>query len=260
MKVTLIDIAALFGAAAWLPHILSWIYKWLSKPVLNLFSAPTIQIGYTNLGPIIHFTGTVVAKRKDAIVDKMTIKVVHEKGDSRTLTWGYLSEIQQQITSPTGISLEVSKGQLAIALKVSVLSPIDKVITFVDFEYWSTQRQHVSRVMDAFSYLEKSGEDKPLEALKKRKEVLDWIDYCKNSMYWKEGKYQAIVELTEVTSKSRQIEKFEFSLVKHEVEMLYANLGLIENNIIALAEPQIDDKKQQPIIWVWAYPEVKRIS
>lgn len=81
------EIAAYVGAAAWAPQIAKYLYQTYAKPKLKLISAPTVSIGYSSSGPIVNLTTSISADRKDAVIEKMTFSVVHEKGEERELTW-----------------------------------------------------------------------------------------------------------------------------------------------------------------------------
>lgn len=41
----LMDVIAILGALAWLPQILSWIYKWLRRPEVSIFHDSESEVG-----------------------------------------------------------------------------------------------------------------------------------------------------------------------------------------------------------------------
>jgi len=252
--------AAWIGAGAWVPQIAKWLHQRFAKPVIEIFSAPNVQIGYTNFGPVINLTSNIIAKRKDSIVDRITMEVTHGKGDSRTFTWVYLTETQQQITSYTGVAFEISKSQPAIALKVSTLAPVDKIIIFIDMEFQAVQRQHIAKILDTYNFLSKKDEKNALSELLNTKEVSDWLDFFRKSMYWKEGSYNVKVLLRDAGTRQPQVQQFEFSLARHEFEALNCNLGLVEKSVSEIIYPSSDEsKKVEPINWLWVRPEIRRI-
>jgi len=256
------DIAAWIGAGAWLPQIFSWFHQRYSKPILTILSVPTIEVGYTTFGNIINMTSFISTQRKDAIIEKIVIEVAHSKGETRVLTWKFLNEIQQQITSYSGESLEISKNQPAIALKVSTLTPAEKIIGFQDLEFQSEFKQYTSKVLDFYNFHKKKGEPDQNSALKNllnSREYSDLLDYYKKSMYWKEGDYIVNVRLKEITTGKFQDTKFKFTLAKSEIEILFRNLELLDKIIeLLVGMPLTEEKKKEPLTWGWAYPEIKR--
>src|SRR5712692_8959245 len=113
------DIAAWIGAAAWVPQVLGWVAKHLVKPTLKIISAPTVTVGYSDLGPVVFLNASISADQKDALIERISLEAVHEKGDSRALTWTWLTETPFQLAVPTGETMDLRKNQAAVALKVS---------------------------------------------------------------------------------------------------------------------------------------------
>ena len=121
------EIIAYIGAAAWLPQIGKWIYNSVAKSKLKIVSAPTVEIGYSTFGPIVNLTVAISVECRDALIEKITLKATHKKGEERHLTWKWLNGKQHQIQSATDAIAEVSKNQPAVALKVSTLSLAEKI-------------------------------------------------------------------------------------------------------------------------------------
>src|SRR5258706_5590049 len=123
--------AAFVGAAAWLPQIGQWLYGWLARPALRISSGPTIELGYqNNYGQIDNPSLAISTSRKDAVIERMTVEVRHEQGDTHLLTWVALNESFSEIRNPSGETLEVAKNQAAIALKISTLGLTEKKVLF----------------------------------------------------------------------------------------------------------------------------------
>jgi hypothetical protein len=251
------EIVAYIGAAAWLPQIISWIYKAISKPSLKFISSPTLELGYTTLGPILNLTSSISASKRDALIDKITLEVVHEKGETRLLTWSFLNEKQQEIRNYRGETAEITKNQPAIALKVPTITLAEKLIGFQDLEFQAKFKLHTNKLLELESFLKKESPDTAVK-LFTSKEFRDFLDFFKNQMYWKEGEYELSVVIHEVRLRNPYIERFSFSLTKTDVERLTENCSKLEKdakNFLNVSSEDSDLPK-----WNWVYPEVQSID
>ena len=251
------EIAAYIGAAAWLPQIISWIYKSFSKPNLKLISSPTLELGYTTLGPIINLTSSISAERRDALIDKITLQVVHEKGDKRILTWSFLNEKQQEMRNLKGETVEITKNQTAIALKVPTIALVEKLIGFQDVEFQTNFKLHINKISELQSFLKKDNPN-PSEKIFASKEFSDFLDFFKNQMYWKEGKYNLSVVIREVRLRNPYIENFYFTLSKNNVDRLHENCSKLEKDLKVSLNVSTDESDLPK--WNWIYPYVMPIN
>jgi len=255
------EIAAFIGAAAWLPQIASWIYKKYSKPVLKLILSPKLQLSYNIFGPIINFNCSISSQKKDALIEKITLKVTHEKGDTRFLTWTFLDEIQQQIRSYTGETAEVSKNQPAIALKVPTISLVEKLIGFQDRDFQKEFQIRADKVVETYNFLKDKHINTDAKAeLISTKEHKDLLDFFKSYMYWQEGNYLMEVIIKEVTVRKPFIEKFKFRLAKIDIESLNYNKTILEKILPALMKLPVEkDQKTELPTSNWINPTVESI-
>lgn len=250
------EIAAYIGAAAWLPQIISWLYKLISKPSLKLISSPTLELGYTTLGPIINLTSSISAERRDALIDKIVLQLHHEKGEKRILTWSFLNEKQQEIRSYKGETAEITKNQPAIALKVPTIALAEKLIGFQDLEFQATYKLHINKLAELQSFLKKDNPD-PAPKLFASRESSEFVNFFKAQMYWKEGNYDLSVVIREVRLRNPYVERFRFSLSKIDIERLQDNCSKLEKDLKAYLG--LSDDSELPK-WNWVYPQVQSIS
>jgi hypothetical protein len=170
--------------------------KSVAKPKLKIVSAPTVEIGYSTFGPIVNLTAAISVECRDALIEKITLKATHEKGEERHLTWKWLNEKQHQIQSATGEMAEVSKNQPAVALKVSTLSLAEKIIGFQDLEFQAKAQALIATLVEHYNYL-RGQSGNLIESLVKSKEFNQARDFFRSNMYWKEGRYTFEVSLQE---------------------------------------------------------------
>jgi hypothetical protein len=73
---TAAELAAYIGAAAWLPQIVSWIYRALSRPVLTIIPEDRVELGFTPLGPIFNLQTALSASRHDIVINDFQFDIV----------------------------------------------------------------------------------------------------------------------------------------------------------------------------------------
>jgi hypothetical protein len=266
--------AAFVGAAAWLPQIGQWLYGWLAKPALRISSGTTIEMGYSNnYGPIANPTLALSTSRKDAIIEKMTVEVKHEQGDTHLLTWVALNENFSEIRNPAGEVLEVGKNQAAIALKVSTLGLTEKKVLFQDLAVQARHRELTSKMGELFSHLSAIKEEKVGEKITKSQEFARAAAHFKDNMYWKEGKYLFTIRAYEIRSRKPHEEQFDVVLTRSDVDALRRNSELYETDTRELylaadrfaeeaKKPEAERKPVEPqkpfSKWQWIYPQIHR--
>lgn len=123
------EIAAYIGALAWLPQIWSWIYGKVVKPKLRISCASTAEVGYSTLGPIVNVDVSISTENRDALIEKISLNITHEKGEVRTLTWKSLGETPQEVRSATGeVTSSWTRTQPATALRVGEYFSADSLL------------------------------------------------------------------------------------------------------------------------------------
>ncbi|MDX6404106.1 MAG: hypothetical protein QOH70_1561 [Blastocatellia bacterium] len=153
----LLGLAAIIGAAAWVPQIGRWIYKYVSKPQLEILSAPSLALSYNTGGPMVEWTTSLSTQRQDALITKIMLRVTHEKGESRLLTWLKVSELFSEVTGLAGEHAEFRRPQSVLAIKVATETLTERTITFYDKDFYSGADESVAVVKDHYTYLKSQG-------------------------------------------------------------------------------------------------------
>ena len=65
---TAFEVIAILGALAWLPHIVTWVYRFFLKPKLRLKVGPA-EVSYNSLGPVLTFDCAFSVHKKDAVIE-----------------------------------------------------------------------------------------------------------------------------------------------------------------------------------------------
>lgn len=242
--------AAAIGAAAWLPQVITWIAKWFAKPKLKIIPSNTPEVGYTSFGPIFNLTCAIAAERKDAVVERVSVSLRHERGQKSLFIWESLNETFSQIRSTKGFA-EISKNQPAIALKVSTLILTEKQIGMRETTFQDEIRPYITALSDHQSFLKKTQADYQQGTIGS-KEFADLVELYKRRFTWQEGRYHVTAELRIAGVKEPTKQDFVFSLSAGEIDKLKQNLDEIERYIRDTVQQPLDGDTQYN--WNWQYP------
>lgn len=248
------DVASFVGAAAWLYPIYVTISKKLTKLKIKLTPIDTIQLGYTTLGPIINMSCAISAEKRDAIIERIELEVCHEDGDTHTLTWKTLDEIQyQQFMSFAGEGGTIGRSQPAIVLKVSTTMLSEKKIGFWDVKHQEQIQGYNNKLIEQLHHLRKIKSPDIYNNLFKTREFTDLNDCFVNGMYWKIGNYTAKLSIFVSASSKSFTEIRYFSLDNENIESLKVNTRLLEQSF-----RNVLTKEAPPVVWGWIYPKLKK--
>ena len=250
---------AVIGAAAWLPQIISWIANLIVRPKLQFVPEEISEIGYTSFGPIFNQSFAISTSNKDALIERITIALVHESGAKHEFWWKFLDERGPEITSlNTGERAEWRKNQPAIALKVSTLGLAEKKIGFQDLAYQGKVMALLQKYQEIESHLEKTKPQDYLNEAVKSKEFLDLTEYIKSGFYWIEGKYDVYLYVYEASLKKPHIEHFKFELSKANIEQLEKNIKITQDHFRDLVSFKGKEKERPIYSWRWINPVFSR--
>lgn len=256
---TSIEIVAYIGALAWLPHILGWAYREVVKPQIRVSCALTAEVGYSTLGPIVNINLAISTERRDALIEKITLALIHEKGEKRTLVWQTLNEHEQEFRTAEGQTSQWTRSQPATALKVGQFFLAEKRVGFQDLEFLNQWKQLESKLIEHYRHLKNTKNPDPFEAVLQSKEYSALLAFFRDYIYWKAGRYTFEFVLEEAHLKTPHKETFQMVLSQLDVTSLKGNVELGEQwvrAIFAAMEERTD--VVAPKIWYWAYPEIRR--
>jgi hypothetical protein len=243
------EIAAIVGAAAWLPQL----YRFFVRPKVEVIPHPEVEVGYSSFGPILNVRFAISASRKDAVVEKMQVRVRHERGQTTDLTWVTLNETLSMWRTLSGEAAEQTKSQPAIALKVSSAALVEKLIGFQDVSYLEEKRLLENAVLDRWNRLRRTGEEAYQEQTVRSDEFSALVAFFGNRFPWQEGSYDATVTAVVAGLKKPVTERFTFRLTENDIERLKANVSTTETYYRELVR-EIPADQQTWVSWNWSYP------
>lgn len=247
----LVGIAAIIGAAAWIPQIT----KWLAKPKLQILSAANLGVSFTPNGVSVHWIISISTERQDALITKVGLIVTHQNGDRRFLEWGSLEEEIFKLTSVeinSPINYKKNSGVFAIKAITSALT--ERSIFFYDRDFMMGGRSKTAIASEHYTYL-KGQEENAAELMVKSKEFKQALEFYTKDIFWKEGDYEIKLILTISNKKSPHVQNFSFALSKEDIAVLHENLDMFEP---FLRKTILDsDVKFE---WRYVFPNVDAVS
>jgi hypothetical protein len=251
------ELAAYIGAAAWLPQIGSWLYSAFATPALRAVPAPSIELGFTSLGPIVNLDVAISSSRKDSLIERVTLTVRHERGDTRDLVWESTNETQHKIRALDGSTADVFKERSATALKVITSSLTEVRIAFRSPEFKNSFNPALSSAVSVYQTF--IGQEEPEDALLATPAFQVMQRVFHDQMFWHEGSY--ILELNLHDSRLRQprTDRFRFVLGATDITILRRNFEVLPR--VIRTELRRNRGLTDPTIsWNWVYPELSRIE
>lgn len=254
------DIAAYIGAAAWLPQIGVWLYGYFQKARARFLPDQTVEIGFTEFGPIFNVRLACFVESRDLIVEHFQIDVTHEDGEHRRFEWAQIGETFSQIQDASGLALQtVRRDQAPIAFKIPKVGYRELVFRFQTPPYRVADRQRLSALLDRLNHFVSVDEATAGAKTFESKEYFDLMEARKNWPSWKTGKYVAKIAIGSPEKFELQNSDFSFVVTKAHVELLEKNRGLLDRNIRLLLTNKPGDTPPPGTVFNWAYPDVERI-
>ncbi len=251
---------AIVGAAAWVPQIITWVYRVLTKPKLSLYLDKTPQVGYNSLGPIFNVSFALLSGRKDIVLNKFSVTLEHECGASYVFDWVGLSEDLSEIQNPIGMTMKIKKIYLPLVVKVLHTGVAQVFVRFQHTQFKTNSKKPYANAIDKFSLLKSSGKldtEEKIEAIISEPEFDTVIKLYSSEFIWAAGKYTVTFGFSSPNKFKYKKSKYTFNLHQSDIDALRVNIDNIRNYLIQTAKIEIipDYKRTEPS-WIWRNPEL----
>ena len=251
------EVAAYIGAAAWVPQIGSWLFRAFTRPKVLVVPDKTVQVGYTTYGPIFNLRLALSVARKDIVIDRIEARLRHTDGDEHILTWIGMQEFMSEICDASGNRQRVEKYEGAIALKLSTVSLVEKLIQFQDADFLDEHRRIYDDVQGAIAFRRDQGEG-AAEAVRESRVFRSLVEFCRSSFWWKAGKYSVRFVLRSPQRHKLEEHEFFFELQQHDVDALKKNFSANDEALNQLLHVGETGYEAPQIEWVWRNPTLDR--
>ncbi|HYX29913.1 MAG TPA: hypothetical protein VE863_15335 [Pyrinomonadaceae bacterium] len=245
------DIVAIIGAAAWVPQIVQWVNNALRKPRVELFSAPTLIVGYTSKGPFLQLTASIASENDDVVVTGVDILARHSTGEERKLTWFSVTESQFNLRAPTGETLSMNRAQTVLAIKATTDTLAEKFIAFHDHAFVAEVQRRISIAKEHYSYLRGQTEHGADEALRSR-EFAQAEQFLTDNSFWREGTYRLDITISGKQLKEPHRQALQINLSRRDVDVIKKDLVAIKDDL----KTEIAGGPKTNYLPSWAYPSV----
>ena len=253
------EVAAYVGAAAWLPQIVSLIYKAIVKPKVTIIPEKQVEIGYTAFGPIFNLRLAVSAPKKETVIDYVGASIHHEDGSEHKLEWHGMRETFSQITDASGNMGFVEREYSPIALVLYRFGVIERLFRFQDPAFHSKEKVLLRKATDYQVFLKSKKADYHQELLDS-KQVHDTVDFYQQYFFWKAGKYTLRFSIRSPNKVILTDSHYLFELKSYEVEDLKKNLSNFRTVASNLIKSDIDGFKPEEVKWRWINATLERVE
>ncbi len=247
----IVEIAALIGAAAWLPQIGQWVYRFVTKPKVVFVPVRNFEVGFSVYGPMLNMRAALGAERKDATITFVKATLRHERGRTITLHWTSFTETFSQMRDKSGETTEIEREQVATALRISTAVLTEKFIRFQDVEF---QHEALKLLDDANGLKDRlTVSDPSPTGMIASREFDALTGHYRHGFCWEAGNYELLVELRLLGVARPAVAYMNFVLDPRMVDGLRKNLELVEKSFRAeLASEPVEPRGE----FFWANPMV----
>jgi hypothetical protein len=251
-------IISLVGAAAWIPHLLFMLKKWLTKPVLTIMPSSTCEVGFTQLGPVLNIRMAITADHQSILVDGIEFEVSHDSGATYLFRW---HEIANQNSMEIGqkplIQDQKPAAIEAIALKILPDDLKEVLLRCRLKEHMEAHDLWIRAFNKERRRLSNNNKYDPLDFYS-TKMVQDMQAFMKSQMIWRSGAYEVRSLVHTRSAAVKDIPLLEFSLSNDDIALLQANHDNLPRYLRNLCVENTPQENQfQPFEWNWLYRKLK---
>ncbi len=251
---TVLDWVAIIGALAWLPHLLSILTKYISKPVVRMIPPKGVDIGFTSFGPIFNLHLAFSVKNKDIVLSNLKVQLQHEGGDTHEFHCEGIDQTLMTMKVPDGPALPYEKKHSIFAFKINVKDIEEKIIKFQSPSFRSSSNDLISAAAKQQSFLKNKDQYDP-EAFLKSEAMHNIITHNQNSFLWRSGSYTVTITADSPERYTLLDNTYKFSLNEVDIIELERNKPLIEKDLYNILVPQPPEQFEE-VTWQWRHPQL----
>lgn len=252
----LIDWLAVFGALAWLPHLIRYAHQFLTRSKVRLITSLAPELGFTTFGPILNFRLAFVVDHKDLVISAMRARLRHESGAEQSFVWQGLVQTLGTLSNPQTGNMPFQKESNVLALKAKVADVDERFVRFQSQEFLNGKQPLEAKASSRLMYVQRQGNEIDYEAFLRTDEMTDLYAYIKRSFSWKQGHYTLTFEIDSPQSFRIVGESYAFSLSAVDIEEIEKNLAQVEPSYRDAVMPKKEDEGEPKIVWTWRYPRL----
>ena len=253
------EIAAYIGAAAWIPVVIAWINRVLTKPKLRIIADQQFELGFTSLGPIFNVRLAWFVESRALVVNEVKFEVTHTDGESHTFVWSGIAERFSEIHDLTsGKRQIVSRDQTPIAIKVFVQAPFEKSFRFIEAKFVEADKVTGEPLLDHFNFLKTQYPQTYVADALASQQFHNFINARQTFLWWKPGTYTVKMKISSPQSFKFKVDTFSFSLSAGDVTRLKQNINWIDVDMKNTINSNTAGAVPTEFLWQWVNPSVTR--
>lgn len=253
------EIAAYIGAAAWLPVVIGWIAKSVSKPKLRIIPDQQFEISFTNYGPIFNIRLALFVENRALVVDDVKFEVRHSDGETHTFGWSGIAEKFSEIHDPSsGKRQIVSRDQTPIAIKVFTQSVFEKSFRFFETKYIEADKAVGQPLLAQFNFLKMQHPNTYVAEALASQEFHNFVAGRQAFFWWKPGTYTVTMKIGSPQRFKFKNPTFSFSLSQADVTQLKQNIESIDVDMKNTINSNLAGAVSVEFSWQWVNPNVTR--
>lgn len=215
------------GALAWLPPVISWIVKFVTKPKLKIIVQKHAELGYTTNGSILNLWVAISAEDVGCLVTNIDLDLRGPNNAQHKLKWDWLEEnfFEMAATSAelsTAGPVSIKKNQNAIALKILREGFVEKKIGFQHTKFKDEYGILFELTNEQFTNITQSKQD--IATLKASNDYNKFKNLFENSSIWQEGEYTATIKASVLNMNNPFEQKIKFKLSAIDIRTLQKNI------------------------------------
>ena len=256
---TVTELAAFIGAAAWTPSVVFILHKLFVLPKVELYADRQVQIGYTSYGPIFNLNLALSSQKKDIMINGIALTLIHEDGAKYDFFWQGLSEPLSKIHNPLGPTMSVEKTLPPIVIKVLAENFVQAFIRFMNPCFSSEFAKASSGFQDRFNFVRRKKEKLTKEDIESTIDCGEYealIDFYKSGFHWKKGHYVVTFNLKSPRKFKFTSTHYSFNLSQQDVDDLGKNLDNIRTDFHQILMTNVEGYEWESIPWIWKNPSL----
>lgn len=249
----IIDWVAILGATAWLPYIILFLIKYLTKPEVRIITQKIAEIGFTTYGPIFNMRVAFSVKNHDLVLSNLKVKITHHSGEEKLFEWqGITQHVVKMYTSEGSIPYEKENAVLAIKLNQKEVE--ERSIQFREKSFIEGQKEIADIIIKKLSFAKEQDNYDPITFLKTQ-EAKEMYNYIKHAFSWKTGNYRVVYEIESPDKYNLVGNEYEFNLTPIDIEELEKNKEIVEQDYINMLVNK-EHEEYKKIYWKWRNPSI----
>jgi hypothetical protein len=219
--------------------------------------APTVALGYTGFGPVAVGVVAMLGRKKDSVVERLTLAFRHDDGSALDLHWAAIGPCIPRVALNLGVNDELIRCHRAIAVQIRDGQAVQDVFEFRSTDFWQTMVTHSSAFVD-HARLEQMAGRVDSDQLRHSKAFVQMVDHYRNGFAWKSGRYTVLAIAELLGDRKPQARGWRFSVAEAEVDRLRGNIQLLERHFAQMdSEPSVPTDDPE---WHWAYVQLEEES